>query len=503
MISSSNVQDYDFCYDAAQSASYSFESGTDGWTESGKNMWTRGTSTPSSSTGATSAASGRYFYFLETSGGSFGDISYLASPRLSSVTSVSFYYHMHGATMRTLSVQALMGSSWRTVWSKTGQQQLAHDGAWRSSGTVTLPSGTTQVRFMGTRGTSHTGDMSVDNIVIKQTSPPMNRPPPPPPPPPPPAPPPPPSPPPQPRLVNKGSSGCTPSRKCAACEGDCDGDSDCQPAGARCFQRDGNTQAIPGCTMISSSNVQDYDFCYDAAQSEADSEETSEESEEGICELLSDVWDDPIMILMSFIILYFPILGVTWYVSWTAINAIMLNKLLNKHRSHGQTVDGFCLKKWSHTRISHSTDSEGNRTTSTSTTYYFTVRYAVQMPLPSSSGARFYRVTKNYTNVSRHLYLQVNEGPTQMNHIMALTNDARSAVLQKTIDQETPAKVAAKALCKILCTNAIIIGLAAYNLSALESMITCGDFWLVVAPILILCPLCEARRSRYVATKPP
>ena len=81
-------------------------------------MWTRGTSTPSSSTGATKAASGSYFYFLETSSGSSGDISYLISPRLSSGTSMSFYYHMHGATMRALEVEALAGNSWRTVWSK-------------------------------------------------------------------------------------------------------------------------------------------------------------------------------------------------------------------------------------------------------------------------------------------------------------------------------------------------------------------------------------------------
>jgi hypothetical protein len=162
---------------SAGSRSYSFESGTDGWTvggPSGNGRWTRGTSTPSSSTGATRAASGRWFYFLETSAGSSGDISYLLSPRLSSITSMSFYYHMHGATMSTLSVQVVqVGSSrpaggQRTVWSKTGQQQRTQSEAWLSSGTIRLPSGTTQVRFMGMKGTSYTGDMSVDDIVIRQ-----------------------------------------------------------------------------------------------------------------------------------------------------------------------------------------------------------------------------------------------------------------------------------------------------------------------------------------------
>ena len=79
-----------------------FETGTDGWTESGKMQWSRGTTTPSLSTGATKAASGTYFYFLETSSGMNGDISYLQSPKLVSGTSMTFYYHMHGRSMGTL-----------------------------------------------------------------------------------------------------------------------------------------------------------------------------------------------------------------------------------------------------------------------------------------------------------------------------------------------------------------------------------------------------------------
>ena len=119
-----------------------FESGSDGWTGSGKQHWTRGTSTPSSGTGPTKAASGQYFYFLETSSGTNGDISYLTSPKLVSGTNMSFYYHMHGATMGALEVEALVGNSWRTVWTKTGQQQQGQNDPWRSSGTITLPSTT-------------------------------------------------------------------------------------------------------------------------------------------------------------------------------------------------------------------------------------------------------------------------------------------------------------------------------------------------------------------------
>eukprot|EP01049_Picozoa_sp_SAG25_P004097 SAG25_NODE_250_length_11019_cov_7.950092_2_plen_73_part_00 len=68
------------------------------------NGWMRGTDTPSYSTGASKAASGRYFYYLETSSGRSGDISYLNSPSFTRGTSVTFFYHMHGATMGSLSV---------------------------------------------------------------------------------------------------------------------------------------------------------------------------------------------------------------------------------------------------------------------------------------------------------------------------------------------------------------------------------------------------------------
>jgi hypothetical protein len=224
---------------------------------------------------------------------------------------------------------------------------------------------------------------------------------------------------------------------------------------------------------------------------------------EGIC---GDLWAFPLLFLYALLAL------AAGYISWTAIKAIALNMLLSKHRLHGQTVDGRCLSKWSHTSTSTSTDSEGNTTTSTSTSYYFTVRYAVRMPMPSATGGRFYRVTKKYENISKRLYSQVEEGPTQMNHIMALTNDARSAVLQKSMDQDTPAKLTAIALGKILATLAAIVGVC-YWLQMMftmgqsddggPSIISCGGFWGVVALILSLFLLCAALRARAVAKRPP
>ena len=153
------------------------------WTGSGSNQWTTGTSTPSSGTGPTSAHAGTHFVFLETSYGNAGDLSYLTSPTLAAgVTmvlyghtymvqfgyesySMQFGYHMYGASMGTLSVQALSSvNSWTSVWSKSGQQQASQTSPWLNSGMVHLLRGTTRVRFAGTQGGSYTGDMAVDTV---------------------------------------------------------------------------------------------------------------------------------------------------------------------------------------------------------------------------------------------------------------------------------------------------------------------------------------------------
>ena len=94
--------------------------------------------------------------FLETSYGYLNDVSYLVSPRFTNVKAMEFYIHMYGATMGTLSVEAYVGSSWRVVWSKSGAQSGSQTQAFRKE-VLNLPSGTTQVRFKGVKGSSYTG----------------------------------------------------------------------------------------------------------------------------------------------------------------------------------------------------------------------------------------------------------------------------------------------------------------------------------------------------------
>jgi predicted DNA-binding transcriptional regulator len=61
-------------------------------------------------------------------------------------------------------------------------------------------------------------------------------------------------------LVNKGISGCTRTKRCGLCQGDCDSDLDCAPS-LKCFQRNG-LQPVPGCNMVKRGNRRGFDFCF-------------------------------------------------------------------------------------------------------------------------------------------------------------------------------------------------------------------------------------------------
>ena len=103
--------------------SCTFESNLCGWAQGGRKLWVRGTSTPSSSTGATRAQSGSYFVYLETSSpSSSGWQSSLVHPVRPGYKSVTFHYPMYGATMGKLRLDAYVGGKWKTLWSKSGQQ---------------------------------------------------------------------------------------------------------------------------------------------------------------------------------------------------------------------------------------------------------------------------------------------------------------------------------------------------------------------------------------------
>ena len=94
---------------AAPNVTCTFESGLCSWKKGGgKGKWVRGTRTPSSSTGAAKGHGGKgYFMFLETSSpSSKGWTSYLTHAVKAGYDSIAFAYHMHGATMGELRVEA-------------------------------------------------------------------------------------------------------------------------------------------------------------------------------------------------------------------------------------------------------------------------------------------------------------------------------------------------------------------------------------------------------------
>eukprot|EP01047_Picozoa_sp_COSAG01_P061954 COSAG01_NODE_7805_length_3050_cov_1.347001_1_plen_965_part_01 len=96
--------------------------------------------------------------------GAHGSISYLISPTIStSVRSMSFWYHMHGITVGTLSVQALVRGEWvSTGWSVTGQRHVQQSDRWLP-GELALPR-TKRVRFAGSSDGHSFGDVAIDTV---------------------------------------------------------------------------------------------------------------------------------------------------------------------------------------------------------------------------------------------------------------------------------------------------------------------------------------------------
>jgi len=145
-------------------------------TTSGQGWRVEDGQTTSSATGpavdnTTGTVAGKYIY-LETSGGATGALSSFESPEISLDNlgpnrELSFYYHLYGATTGTLTVSVFNGVAYTTVFTITGQQQTALTSPWTK---VTVPlaaySGAIKVKFDGTRGTSFTGDMAIDDIFI-------------------------------------------------------------------------------------------------------------------------------------------------------------------------------------------------------------------------------------------------------------------------------------------------------------------------------------------------
>jgi len=128
--------------------------------------------TPSNSTGPSSANQGTLYAFIEATGNGQGypnKTAIMSSPcfelPFNNTITFSFDYHMFGAAMGTLRVEANDGSGWVEVFTQSGDQ----GNAWVNDQTIDLTQyhgQTLKLRFNGTTGTNFTSDMAVDDIRL-------------------------------------------------------------------------------------------------------------------------------------------------------------------------------------------------------------------------------------------------------------------------------------------------------------------------------------------------
>ncbi|WP_040757327.1 immunoglobulin-like domain-containing protein [Winogradskyella psychrotolerans] len=155
--------------------SESFENTLGSWSQSSSDdfNWTnRSGSTPSSNTGPSSADTGSYYVFMESSSPNYSTKrAILNSPCFdlgsASQATFTFKYHMYGTTAMgslALEVSGDNGSSWTSIWSESGNQ----GNSWLT-GSVNLAAyvgSSIQLRFNGITGTTWQGDMAIDAVNL-------------------------------------------------------------------------------------------------------------------------------------------------------------------------------------------------------------------------------------------------------------------------------------------------------------------------------------------------
>ncbi|WP_081740459.1 S8 family serine peptidase [Aquimarina pacifica] len=157
-----------------------FENTLGNWTQSSSDDidWTVNSgTTPSSSTGPSSATEGTYYLYVEASvnGTGYPDAqAILTSPcfdlsNLSEAT-FSFGYHMYGDTdMGTFTVEASTdeGANWSSVWSQSGNQ----GNSWLTAdiNLSAYAGGSVQLRFNRITGSTWQADIAIDDISISES----------------------------------------------------------------------------------------------------------------------------------------------------------------------------------------------------------------------------------------------------------------------------------------------------------------------------------------------
>lgn len=150
------------------------------WTQSSSDNtnWTvRSGSTPSNNTGPAASNEGSHYIYVESSSPQYPSKSaVLNSPcfdfsGLSSSAVITFDYHMYGASMGTLRLEASTngGSSWSMMWTQTGDKGNSWQSANFNIGSLAGNS-SVQLRFVGITGSSWQSDMAIDKFSINNGS---------------------------------------------------------------------------------------------------------------------------------------------------------------------------------------------------------------------------------------------------------------------------------------------------------------------------------------------
>lgn len=74
---------------------------------------------------------------------------------------------MFGRTIGNLTVQTCTNAGCNTIFTQTGQQHTSNAAAWTYIG-LAVPANTQWIQWTATRGTSFTGDISIDTVVVGQ-----------------------------------------------------------------------------------------------------------------------------------------------------------------------------------------------------------------------------------------------------------------------------------------------------------------------------------------------
>ncbi|QNR25777.1 T9SS-dependent choice-of-anchor J family protein [Croceimicrobium hydrocarbonivorans] len=123
-------------------------------------------------------AAGYYMYVEASSPAAQGDSAFLYTPEfdLTSLTNpeIVYYYHMYGADIVNLDLQAYDRTSmtWVSLNNIVGQQQTANGDAWLEA-RINIAAYTSdtaqQFRFLSVRGASFDGDAALDDIIVRET----------------------------------------------------------------------------------------------------------------------------------------------------------------------------------------------------------------------------------------------------------------------------------------------------------------------------------------------